>query len=514
MTLQIQAICREHTPRGIRSALASLPMGLNDTYTRIFENIQTMKGESGVRTAYAVLKWVLYSDGLISPWLVIDALRVTPGEQSPDTFKLKLDTVLDTCQNLVVLDDNVSVLRFAHFSVQEFLIQYPGFEPESAHSYITEVCLTALMYQPRVRNSLASILFFYSTYSWGYHLRLAGGDSKILERLWKQFLAPPLRPSQAYLDWTTSIARYATNNRPGTKDAALVPYARAITSVTTHLAPSSGVIAPVFVACFYQLCDVTEFLLDSGGSLECRNRYGDTPLTLAVRTGRTEFVRFLLGRNDVNLNPGGNTPLCVAVSYRRPAILELLLAKEGVDLNHPDQRGESPLLVAARNGDEEITQMLLATDGVDLGFRDGHGETAIVVSAAHGHTRVVETLLRGGVAPDVRGQHGLTPLSYAARNGHVQVVQALLGTGLVDVNSRDELGRTPLSYAAATEREANVEMLLDKGADMQSLDNDGWAPLPHAIAARRDGNVQILLDRGADIRSDWTRMVGHHPRRP
>lgn len=227
---------------------------------------------------------MLYSRRLVKPAVIIDTLRVTPGEDSPDTLELELDTILDICQNLIVFDSEAGALWLAHFLVQEFLIQHPEFRPELGYAAIAEVCLTFLLYQPKVEMSFTDDFMLCCSYFWGYHTRLSGGGSTMLERLWKMFLIPPLEPSPVYIEWFIYIDGPHFAQRG------------------SQLVTCTGVIAPVFVACFYRLSNVTKFPLDSGGSLECRNQDENTPLAMVVKSGFAEFVAFLIGRN-ADLNP-------------------------------------------------------------------------------------------------------------------------------------------------------------------------------------------------------------------
>jgi len=56
------------------------------------------------------------------------------------------------------------------------------------------------------------------------------------------------------------------------------------------------------------------------------------------------------------------------------------------------------------------------------------------------------------------------------------VVQLLLEKG-ADIESKDTDGQTPLSWAAQDGCEAVVQLLLEKGADIESKDTDGQTPL-------------------------------------
>ena len=62
---------------------------------------------------------------------------------------------------------------------------------------------------------------------------------------------------------------------------------------------------------------------------------------------------------------------------------------------------------------------------------------------------------------------GNTALHVAAINGHMNIVEILLDRG-IDINSKDSIGETALHLAAANGHMNIVEILLDRGIDISS----------------------------------------------
>jgi len=94
-----------------------------------------------------------------------------------------------------------------------------------------------------------------------------------------------------------------------------------------------------------------------------------------------------------------------------------------------------------------------------------------------GNTAAVRTALSG--RPEwtaAKGEAGLTALHLAATMGHEDMVELLIERG-ADVNGRDASGSTPLHHAAAGGNKAVVELLLAKGADVNARDNKNRTPL-------------------------------------
>lgn len=92
---------------------------------------------------------------------------------------------------------------------------------------------------------------------------------------------------------------------------------------------------------------------------------------------------------------------------------------------------------------------------------------------------------------------GEGPLCVAAGSGHGSIVEMLIERG-ADVNTQ---GGTPLSSAvkswgkSSKEREAVVKALLQAGANPNSVDSRGCTPLCHA---RNGGMVRLLIEAGAN----------------
>lgn len=60
-------------------------------------------------------------------------------------------------------------------------------------------------------------------------------------------------------------------------------------------------------------------------------------------------------------------------------------------------------------------------------------------------------------------------------------------------------GRTPLSWAARRGNDAVVNLLIEKGAHVDSKDTDDWTPLLWAAQSGNEAVVRLLLGKGADV---------------
>ncbi len=133
----------------------------------------------------------------------------------------------------------------------------------------------------------------------------------------------------------------------------------------------------------------------------------------------------------------------------------------------------------------------------------------VVTSAAQVAGRTLhEAVLRGDVAAtlklldqgmDIEAKDpgsGASPLHYAVMKGRMQIVDVLLSRG-ADINSRTRNGTTPLHTAALYARKEIAERLLEGRADINAVSLSGATPLALAAAAKNKPIADMLHERGA-----------------
>lgn len=91
-----------------------------------------------------------------------------------------------------------------------------------------------------------------------------------------------------------------------------------------------------------------------------------------------------------------------------------------------------------------------------------------------------------------------TLLHAAACEGNLKIAEILVKRG-ADVNSRDEFEETPLHYAANEGHLEMAEFLITKGADVNAKNYTDNTPLHDAAKKNWPDMVKLLLDNGANI---------------
>ena len=160
---------------------------------------------------------------------------------------------------------------------------------------------------------------------------------------------------------------------------------------------------------------------------------------------------------------------------------------------------DSPVADAASRGDAAAVRALLER-GADVQTARPDGMTALHWAAMRSDLELAGMLLYAGANLEATtriGRH--TPLHVAGRSGRAPVVRALLEAG-ADPHARTASGATALHLAAQAGNAEAVAALLDHGADVNARERTwGQTPLMFAAAANRLGPVNVLMERGADL---------------
>jgi ankyrin repeat protein len=374
-------------------ALGKLPTELAGLYEIIHQQILE-SGPHGRQTATATLKWLLCAQRLMKKHEILAAISIKLQEANLSQLDsdevssdedvnaedvedhnqhelVSCDDVVRLCRNLVVLDVEVDVFRFAHQSVQEYLLSLEEYNSTNTHIQATENCIDAYLsttllnpFRPAIVEQ-NSRLKSYSRIYWPVHLKLV--QSKMppeLEKKVMQFMLHGTKPSHAYINWTSDIS-----------------------SAYKNYWSLDDVEQPLSWAARYGREAIVKLLLDQGAERESRDDAGRTPLSWAAKNGEEAVVKLLLdqGADREPRDDAGRTPLSLAAARGREAVVKLLL-DQGADRESRDGDGRTPLSWAAANpyGEEAVVQLLLE-QGADRESRDDAGRTPLSIAAANLH---------------------------------------------------------------------------------------------------------------------------------
>ena len=126
MTFQIDSICRENTDEAILNALEDLPKDLPTTYRRILRRLRD-SGSTDPLTGKKVFELIAAARRPLTLEELREAISIEPGNTTWSTAKLVNDVMksLDCCGSLIVVDEELSTVHFAHSSVKQHLEARP-----------------------------------------------------------------------------------------------------------------------------------------------------------------------------------------------------------------------------------------------------------------------------------------------------------------------------------------------------------------------------------------------------
>ena len=188
--LQIGHLCDAISKPDLLLALEELPSGLRETYDRFWTKIQEQRPARKL-LAEQTLELLLYSVQPLSANAVAQALTFGHSTDELDSNIVDVALILDVCQNLVVHDPELGILRPIHLTAQAFLKDHL---PEGrSHSRIAVNCLRRISVVDTLNeatktsfNHAENITDFtvYANLNWPVHVDRSDRSSEIdsLER--------------------------------------------------------------------------------------------------------------------------------------------------------------------------------------------------------------------------------------------------------------------------------------------------------------------------------------------
>jgi len=174
-------------------------------------------------------------------------------------------------------------------------------------------------------------------------------------------------------------------------------------------------------------------------------------------------------------------------------------------------------LVQAARAAEQAQAIALLGAGADPNQRSADGTTALHWAARNNDAVLVDRLLRAKAVPHPVNRYGATPIALACESGSAAIVERLLKAG-VSANATGPLGETALHTCAHAGNTAGARVLIAAGASVDPGDNwRGQTPLMWAAAEGHPETMQLLIERGADVNArstiiEWERQRTDEPR--
>lgn len=463
----------KRTPRGIDSAIDTLPETINEAYEQILRKAQN--NPTVLRALHVILA--------ASRPLTLEEMNIALNIDTTSTsslYDLDVEEAAEFQQRLqswcgLFVSVHRGKVYLLHQTAREFLLAdsslgttpLPGarwrhsIPIDHAHKVLAELCIHYLNLFNSESRSIAKNCYGaessanprafldYSAKNWGSHYRKAGGDPS--------FVSSILRicdlDSMSFDTWFDTYWQ------------------------TTGLWVTK--LTPLMIASHYGHAAVVEQLLQNGTEVDVKDRqFYKTALVRAAEAGHEDIIKILVAH--------------------------------GASVNSEASDGVKPLLFAAWAGHYNATKLLLEK-GSDVESRDAYGRTALSMAAEAGHDTVAALLVNNGAAVDSQDDAGKTPLLYAAARGRSRVVHYLLSHGAdpkhTDCQHKGPLHHAINSYNAPLE---GIKTLIAHGAPTKTGDTENMTPLHYTIRFDRNDIADLLLRAGVDVdvavhRTSWSR---------
>lgn len=219
--------------------------------------------------------------------------------------------------------------------------------------------------------------------------------------------------------------------------------------------------------------DLAGILLDAGADPNVADIYGRTVLFVAVDLDTVDDSSET-GSED-ELAPIDIVKLALAKGAKPDAPLSQGVPGNGpgTDANSILNKGATPFLRAAMSGDLDVMNLLLAA-----------GANPLVATARRAPTRLgnVEQLPNGGTTTlmAAAGVGWRESVSRGRESNAIKAIQLLLDRG-ADINAANQSGDTALHGATLRGSPAIIQFLVDHGANLYARNAKGWTPLDIAM---------------------------------
>jgi ankyrin repeat protein len=483
---------RHCLPGTIRLVLEELPATLDETYRRILWEIPKSNREAAHRLLQCLA--VAFRPLRVEELAEVVATSFNDGiprSTENQRWEDAEETVLSICSSLVavVKTEDSRVVRFSHFSVNQFLtsdrlaksssdISYYHVPIRPAHTVMAQACLDVLLrldYHTNDKSINYLPLAQYAAQHWADHTGFENVLPHILDQL-DRFLDADNPHLAAWLWLSRRNRSWRTETHPKPLEATPLLYIaeHGFTAVLRHL------------------------ISKCPRDVHARDGLYGTPLHAALHEGHVEAYLLLLHHfDDVDVRDSmGQTTLYLAASYGHLEVLRVLIDRD-VDIDARDDAGETPLHAAleyvtyesAPGNSLDLIRLLLEGDA-DANAQNNAGWTPLHKASCYGSLEATQLLLGHGAIPNVRNNEGKTPLHNALQPS---IVRSLLEHE-ADPDAQDGDGSTALHAASSEGRLELVRLLLEHGANVHVKNTNGQAASEVASGRGHDAVMQMLSD--------------------
>ena len=409
-SIQIDKICGLRTDREIKESLGKLPIGLDDTYTRILSQIKAERADA-IQDIRQIFEWLVGSLCPITLGEISEALAIRPGDLALDQDGIANDVedIPLLCGSLVKLDATNNITKatrvtLTHLSIAEFLqsdrtkagpVAEFYMDKTDVHGKLAKKCIQYLSFSdfesPAKATQLETRvdryrLLMYAARYWMSHLKQSEMASEEFQKECMPILYWFICPSPVKQQFSSWTQVFPCEMPSGQRGRVWLEQAEPQPSIFYALLYDVGILlngpfsnkleprqrfwdgmTPLHVIAYAGHHSSIQTLLERGADVHARtDRQRLTALHIAAEKGHAEVVRLLLahGADPHAKSSSGSTPFYRAPRGRSMAVMQLLWEHKS-NVNAPTWDLWTPLHEAVFVGDIEIVEQLLLW-GADL----------------------------------------------------------------------------------------------------------------------------------------------------
>ena len=554
MSIQLEYLCTLKTKHDIEDRLGQLPPKLIDIYGELFRRRTALYGPEHRRildlalsslllpirpdaTIFAEMLFVLEGD---EPDDEDESFGSSDSDRSASGIVNRAqpvhgpEAVTELCFNLVVFDSTSSVFRFAHTSVQEYLLNHEdGYyaSQDQNCSRVAEHCISVLLHIPDQLHRNDQILPLSELQPGQTECQLQFEDTSTTDTKIYYVQPPPINRRtrlERTLIWVQYKWGYFVFNSRQYREKLPLRDLEVDLQQELVFQPWKSVNPRIFFsACHYGLDSVVDSWTKTHPHLinvrllpaadGTNSMLLGTGLQHACAGGHSKIIKRLIDKGATIDYYSQGTPktnaLCIALQRRTCATIKLLLDRGASPSLEQDSDVRFPLHWIISYGGEDTLSLvqILVKHGADIDLVDEKGQTAIALAVEKENLEIVQLLLQNKAKPTLRVSANfkrshilvLTTEIRTTPAKSLRMAQLMLEHGL-DVNFRTSRDETPLWWAANYGNLAVTRLLLDHGAFVDVQKRFGGTPLMAAITniqAVPESQVQVSIPLGKPIES-------------
>ena len=180
-----------------------------------------------------------------------------------------------------------------------------------------------------------------------------------------------------------------------------------------------------------------------------------------------------------------------------------------VYLMSKDKQGRTCLNLACFSGFFNIVEYLIKDLKLTflLEIADDEGNAPLHLASMNGHLSVVSILLSFDINVQTKNNEGITALELSCRKGFFEISKLLINSYDTISTPVEKGAINPLHVAACEGAHEVVELLLMKGAQIDSLNEENENCLDIAIKNNQIEVIRVLLNN-----QKWKDLIQHEPK--